>query len=63
MSVEIEFLKEWEKKYHDLIGELRDILLKKGYDKEDFEECRTILLDALTDVKEYLATYSMYEWE
>jgi len=59
---EVEFLKDWEKKYHSLIKELRDLLKKKGYPDSDFELVRNILLETLRDVKEYLAYYSDYEW-
>ena len=62
VTLEIKWMKDWEKKYHDLIRELRELLLKEGYEQEDFEEVRSILLGALEEAKEYLAYYSTYAW-
>ena len=62
LTLTLSFLKDWEKKYHDLIRELRELLLKEGYEQEDFEEVRSILLGALEEAKEYLAYYSTYAW-
>ena len=60
--LEIDWLKDWEDKFHKLIKELRDLMKKEEYPSEDFEEVRRILLSALEDVKEYLVYYSFKEW-
>jgi len=60
--IKIDWLKDWEDKFHKLIGELRDLMKKEEYPSEDFEEVRRILLNALKEVKEYLFYYSWKVW-